>query len=999
MDSEGNVYVSGGATAQSSDNLLDFLTRKLSATGEEIWQQRYNGPATEVANTGEQVTALALGAEYLYVTGNIYSETGGIAIMIYDHDGNLVREVLQAGSHPAGIQLDQEGNFYVVGFSQDQAVGYGYILAKYTAQGDLVWSKTHLTDAFSVLAPLRFVVAADGDLWLATEVARPNPQHQMAPSLLIARYTSDGTPAWETEYAGTEGRGAKLGDFVLDSTGNAYVAATTYPPGDWRYVLALLKFGATGSLLHQQLYQDMRPFDDRAIHLQFDKAGMLVVAGAGFDQESFVYTLRIDLAGNLIWAARYPGVVPTVGALAIGPGAVTVAGAVNRDGFVAPYGLSAAVLEQYVSVADGLFLEGDERPYEGEAIFQVRLRSPALRPVKVAYTTVDGSAIQEVDYEAQAGVINFLVGDYLIDIPVKLLGNADPGDPPKSFELKLTCAQQAMITDHEGIATILDDDQLQPSWQDHQVANLPNAATGPPLAHFASNGDRVILWPLAGNTGLSMQLLRYTKYGELLWRRSYAAPLSALTLDQQGNIYVAGSLVTPSGKEDLLAAKFDSGGDLLWERTVDGPIHDDGYARAVTVDRDGNVLIAGVVTIVPFLLNTEPDQQPYNSDMIILKYDNGGNLLWVQTYENPTQDIDSASHLSADLLGNIYVGGISIYNRILSLPTLLKYNKEGHLQWVVAYQHPGYPAVDHSLQQMNVSNTGAISIMGKVRSEGSYFAHLSSNGNVLWDISCAAVPFCRDNSATFQNFGFDGNGDPTLLLGGANGSILAAYTESGGLNWTRPVYSYPLVYDLIADQSGAVYLATGRKSLDSSLDLFLLGYGPSGEERLRQRLLRPNAPADHYVRVLVDNEQNVHLVVTYPNELLIFKFPPPAPPVLLAPIGSGAVEDELEVGEVQVRVVLTAPQAGEVAVRYFTMDGSAHAGEDYAHTAGVVTIPPGSVEGTIHIPILPDKVAEPLEFFFVNLEDATGAGLRASQALVILWDQAVLRNLLPFVNR
>jgi hypothetical protein len=48
--------------------------------------------------------------------------------------------------------------------------------------------------------------------------------------------------------------------------------------------------------------------------------------------------------------------------------------------------------------------------------------------------------------------------------------------------------------------------------------------------------------------------------------------------------------------------------------------------------------------------------------------------------------------------------------------------------------------------------------------------------------------------------------------------------------------------------------------------------------------------------------------------------------------------------------------------------------------------------------LLPDEMTEPTEFFFVNLEDTTGAELQASQAPVNVWDYAALRNFLPVVG-
>lgn len=78
---------------------------------------------------------------------------------------------------------------------------------------------------------------------------------------------------------------------------------------------------------------------------------------------------------------------------------------------------------------------------------------------------------------------------------------------------------------------------------------------------------------------------------------------------------------------------------------------------------------------------------------------------------------------------------------------------------------------------------------------------------------------------------------------------------------------------------------------------------------------------------------------------------------------------------VELTVQLTAPQIKPTRVRYMTMDGSARAGVDYEHMAGVISIPTGTLNATISISILTDDVTEPLGFLFVNLLDVEGVGL------------------------
>ena len=86
-----------------------------------------------------------------------------------------------------------------------------------------------------------------------------------------------------------------------------------------------------------------------------------------------------------------------------------------------------------------------------------------------------------------------------------------------------------------------------------------------------------------------------------------------MAFDASGNIYIAGaSWVTAQEDFDLLLLKYDSDGNLLWDRTLDngdGQL-DTGYELAI--DPDGNAIVAGF---------TEPNAY-------LVKYSPTGDLLW-----------------------------------------------------------------------------------------------------------------------------------------------------------------------------------------------------------------------------------------------------------------------------------------------------------------------------------------------------------------------------------
>jgi PKD repeat protein len=72
-------------------------------------------------------------------------------------------------------------------------------------------------------------------------------------------------------------------------------------------------------------------------------------------------------------------------------------------------------------------------------------------------------------------------------------------------------------------------------------------------------------------------------------------------------------------------------------------------------------------------------------------------------------------------------------------------------------------------------------------------------------------------------------------------------------------------------------------------------------------------------------------------------------------------------GNATITVSLAGPLPMAVGLVYFTVDGTAQAGSDYAYTAGVLNFAPGETQKTIQIAILDDGAPEPDEWFFVHI--------------------------------
>ena len=159
---------------------------------------------------------------------------------------------------------------------------------------------------------------------------------------------------------------------------------------------------------------------------------------------------------------------------------------------------------------------------------------------------------------------------------------------------------------------------------------------------------------------------------------------SASVLDNQRNVYVVGSTATDSSGFDILIQKFSPIGVLLWETTFDGGTNLDDYGVALYVDDDYQVFVTGAAT----------QAVEHDLDLVVLKLDSEGYLLWTYFYYNYGSPIpyDGGTSITADnISGSVYVTGTSAGESTMMDYVAIKLAAEdGDEIWVNRYDYAGY---------------------------------------------------------------------------------------------------------------------------------------------------------------------------------------------------------------------------------------------------------------------------------------------------------------------
>ena len=147
-----------------------------------------------------------------------------------------------------------------------------------------------------------------------------------------------------------------------------------------------------------------------------------------------------------------------------------------------------------------------------------------------------------------------------------------------------------------------------------------------------SSGDTYVTG-YAYSLGEGVLLLKFDSSGGLQWQRNLGGGCNrgqSVAVDSSGHIYVAGSTCAADPYWDVLLSKFDSSGDLQWQRTWGGEGSSQ-YAYGVAVDSSDNIYVTGG----PSGLGTPSE------DVFLLKFDSSGDLQWQRTWDGGNFDLGS----------------------------------------------------------------------------------------------------------------------------------------------------------------------------------------------------------------------------------------------------------------------------------------------------------------------------------------------------------------------
>jgi hypothetical protein len=335
-----------------------------------------------------------------------------------------------------------------------------------------------------------------------------------------------------------------------------------------------------------------------------------------------------------------------------------------------------------------------------------------------------------------------------------------------------------------------------------------------------SNGNVFVTgWSMGSRGDYDYATIKYSGAGVPLWTNRYNGPGNtndypiALAVDSSGSVFVTGYSTGSGGDYDYATIKYSGAGVPLWTNRYDGPGNTKDFASALAVDGSGNVFVTGSST-----------GSGGDSDYATIKYSEAGVPLWTNRYDGPGNSNDNAKAVAVDRNGDVFVTGSSTGSGGDSDYATIKYSGAGEALWTSRYHGPGFGTfAPNSATAIKVDGNGNVVVTGYSADSGGIntdYATIkySTAGVALWTNRYNGPANDLDQPTALA---VDGSGN-VFVTGWSSGSggtspdyATIAYSNAGVPLWTNryngPGINNDYATALAVDGSGNVFV-TGRSA-------------------------------------------------------------------------------------------------------------------------------------------------------------------------------------------
>lgn len=334
-------------------------------------------------------------------------------------------------------------------------------------------------------------------------------------------------------------------------------------------------------------------------------------------------------------------------------------------------------------------------------------------------------------------------------------------------------------------------------------------------------------------TGGALCLMKYSADGDSLWEfvdfNTSVAQVSAMEMDHDGNIILAGFDGGTLGSAVFVTIKVDPQGNELWYQTFNnnGP-NESNRIYGMCIDAANNIYVTGVC-----------DEWTYfATDIFTIKYAPNGDTLWVRQFDSPANNYDAGWKVLIDQDNNLIVGGqVGTTSPAQTDYVILKYDTAGTLLYSKYFNYPGPQSFD-IFQDLLLDDSGNIYLLGNSSTNNAQntvrmeLIKFNTNGDTVWTARWGnasgyeprEMVMDAQNNIYITGFYYDSNTNT-----GYNGFTIS-YDMNGRERWeniyTDTANSEQELYALILDSNNDL-IVTGRTHSSSVFDFATIKYANS----------------------------------------------------------------------------------------------------------------------------------------------------------------------------
>jgi uncharacterized delta-60 repeat protein len=336
----------------------------------------------------------------------------------------------------------------------------------------------------------------------------------------------------------------------------------------------------------------------------------------------------------------------------------------------------------------------------------------------------------------------------------------------------------------------------------------------------SSDGGYVVAgWTYSfGAGGLDIYVVKLDSGGNVQWTKTIGGISDdgafSIIQSSDGGYVVAGRTFSfETVSYDFYVVKLDSGGNVLWTKTIGGSSDDE--ANSITQSSDGGYVVAGYTSSFG----------AGGADIYVVKLDSGGNVLWTKTIGGSLTDIAYSIIQSSDG-GYVVAGETWSFGEGKNDFYIVKLDSVGNVQWTKTIGGSYYD-VAYSIIQ---SSDGGYVVAGDAEISGGHFyvVKLNSVGNIEWT---KTIGCCRARSIIQSSDGSYVVAGESWSFG-AGADIYVVKLDSGGnVQWTKTIggSSDDGAYSIIQSSDGGYVVAGYTQSFGAGgRDMYVVKLAPDG---------------------------------------------------------------------------------------------------------------------------------------------------------------------------